>query len=93
MCACKVLVADGDLLKAFDTMASLDKAGHHPIGPAPDAALALALADREKPDFALVDLVLRGGESGKDLIRDLRARGIPGGFVHSRAAPAEDRRR
>lgn len=56
--------------------------GHHPCGAAADAAGALALAERERPDLALMDLALAGGDDGREVARELRRRyGVPSLFV------------
>ena len=67
----KVLVVEDELLQAFDVMDSLEAGGHTPIGPAPDATAALYFAERNKPDFALVDITLRHGDKGYDVAREL----------------------
>jgi DNA-binding NarL/FixJ family response regulator len=38
---------------------------------------ALALIEKEKPDIAIVDITLRGGSSGLELIKDLKTRESP----------------
>ena len=86
MCA-KILVAEADMMQAFDMMSGLEEAGHQIIGPAPHLDLALMLAESTRPDVALVDLVLRDGERGRKLARELRERGIPSVFVSAKPTP------
>ena len=37
---------------------------------------AMALLEKEKPDIAIVDLTLRGGSSGLELLKDIKALGL-----------------
>jgi CheY-like chemotaxis protein len=56
--------------------------GHEIVGVAHKAAPALALAQREMPDLALIDMHLPGRVSGAEVARILRALyGIPAIFV------------
>lgn len=38
---------------------------------------AMALIESEKPDIAIVDVTLRGGSSGLELVKDIKARNLP----------------
>ena len=37
---------------------------------------AMAMLEKEKPDIAIVDLTLRGGSSGLELLKDIKALGL-----------------
>ena len=37
---------------------------------------AMALIQKERPDLAIIDITLRGGSSGLELIKDIKAQGI-----------------
>lgn len=59
----KVLIVEDEILVAASLEATVEDLGYEPVGIAPDAETALALAAR-RPDIALVDLNLRDGETG-----------------------------
>lgn len=71
-----LLVEDEPLIAMFAEMA-LEDAGAVVVGPAANVASALAALDGQAADAALVDVRLRGGESGYDLADALAQRGIP----------------
>ncbi len=57
----RVLVAEDDPLIAFDIMGVLLKAGADVLGPAMSVERALELAQTEKLDCAVLDVMLRDG--------------------------------
>lgn len=57
--------------------AVLEQARHTVLGPVRYAAKALRIAERDRPDLALVDLALPGGENGLSLARRLDAMKVP----------------
>lgn len=65
-----ILIVEDEFLVALDLSRTLSSLGFQTIGIAPDAKTALQLADA-KPDFALVDVNLRDGETGPDIGRML----------------------
>ena len=87
--ACRVLVVEDEGLVALEIEMFLAGAGHKVVGTAADRAGAMALARAERPDLALVDMRLSGGDSGLDLAAELSALGIPVLFVTGNC-PAED---
>ncbi|WP_207459903.1 response regulator [Azospirillum sp. SYSU D00513] len=68
----KLLVVEDDPLIGPAVKAVLENAGYTVVGPLRDAAKAMRLAIREKPDLALVDVFLAGGETGLTLARRLK---------------------
>ena len=86
--ACRILVVEDEGLVALEIETFLTGAGHEVVGTAPDRAGAVALARAERPDLALVDMRLSGGDSGLDLAADLSSLGIPVLFVTGNC-PAE----
>ena len=71
--------------------AVLEKAGYTVIGPLRDAPKAMRLAERERPDLALVDVLLAGGEDGVSLSRRLHADlGVPSLLVTGYEHHAEE---
>ena len=88
----RVLVVEDEPLFAEQIEAALDDLAYHILGPAPDAAAALALvrAASPPPDVALLDIHLRGGgPDGIELARQLLAqRPLPLIFLTSLADEA-----
>lgn len=71
-----LLVEDEPLIAMFAEMALTD-AGADIVGPAAGVAEAAGLIERSPPDLALVDVRLRGGESGYAVADLLAGRNIP----------------
>ena len=86
--AFSVLVVD-DEEEVRESMQLLLEGLGHQVALASCTDSALALSAEEKPDLALVDFRLRGGESGLDTIRELRRHfpGLPGILVSGETAP------
>lgn len=59
----KILIVEDEFLVALNLRQTLSALGYETLGIAPDADTAYRLAN-EKPDFALVDVNLRDGETG-----------------------------
>jgi two-component system, response regulator PdtaR len=68
----RVLIVEDEALIALHLEQLVLEAGHHVIGIAFDPDEAQAIARTERPDFAFVDMRLRGGTSGLDVARHLR---------------------
>ncbi|WP_207460377.1 response regulator [Azospirillum sp. SYSU D00513] len=74
----RLLIVEDDPLIGPAMKAVLQNAGHEVIGPLKNAAKAVRLAGRERPDLALIDYNLAGGENGASLARTLKEQhGIP----------------
>ncbi len=71
-----VLLVEDEAMIGMATADALEDAGFVVVGPAGTTADALAWLARSKPDFALVDLMLRNGPCTA-LVRELRRRSIP----------------
>nr|WP_246500477.1 response regulator [Azospirillum rugosum] len=67
----KVLVVEDDPLIGPAVKAVLENAGYTVVGPLRDANKAARIGARERPDLALVDVYLAGGENGLSLARKL----------------------
>lgn len=76
-----ILVVEDDPLVALSLALCLAGAGHEVLGPADRASAALDLAQRHRPDLALLDIQLRDGHTGGALAGDLRRLGIRSLFV------------
>jgi CheY-like chemotaxis protein len=78
----RVLIVEDEAVLAMQVECLLLEAGHEPVGHALDSAEALTLARALSPDLALVDVHLRDGLTGVEVMRALtRDRGIAGVFV------------
>lgn len=77
MSALRVLIVEDEALVAMEIEAILDHAGHQPIAQADDVASAVAAAEAQKPDLALVDMQLAQGASGLEVAAELKERGVP----------------
>jgi CheY-like chemotaxis protein len=78
----RVLIVEDEAVLAMQVECLLLEAGHEPVGHALDSGEALTLARALSPDLALVDVHLRDGLTGVEVMRALtRDRGIAGVFV------------
>jgi DNA-binding NarL/FixJ family response regulator len=67
----RILVVEDDFLIAMQTEAALAAAGFHVIGTAATAEQALALAEKERPVLAVMDIRLASKRDGIDAAREL----------------------
>jgi ActR/RegA family two-component response regulator len=72
-----VLILEDDYFFADDARRALDAAGARVQGPFRELVGALAAADAQKPDCAVLDINIRPGGPDFTLARTLRARGVP----------------
>lgn len=72
----RILVVEDEFLIALETEDLLRRLGCETIGPAPSVAKAMALLERDTPDFALLDVNL-GSERSTPIADLLFARRIP----------------
>ena len=70
MMACVLLVEDQRIM-ADETARVLRRAGHNVVGIAASGEAALALAERTRPDLALVDIEIQGEMDGISLAHEL----------------------
>ncbi|KQO69451.1 response regulator [Methylobacterium sp. Leaf469] len=68
----RVLIAEDEALVAMQLEFLLEDCGHAVVGTADTAQGAIRLARETQPDIVFVDLQLRGGSSGLDIVRTLR---------------------
>jgi CheY-like chemotaxis protein len=72
----RILIVEDELLIAMEIEQMLVELGCAVVGPAPSVAQALAILDREEPDFAILDVNL-GPERSTPIAEALRKRGVP----------------
>lgn len=77
----KVMIVEDEMLIAMELENEVEMAGHQVTGTAMNRNQAFELVERERPDFAFVDVHLQDGPTGVDVGRDIAARGIPYVFV------------
>ncbi len=87
----RILVVEDEPLTAFDNETMLIDAGYQVVATLDGFDEALAIIEREQIDLILSDIRLRSQETGIDLARAARERGIPTLFAsgHRIAAAAE----
>lgn len=73
----RVLIVEDEALVAMEIEGMLGLAGHEPIAHADDVLSAVAAAEAEQPDLALVDIQLAQGASGLEVASELKKRGVP----------------
>ena len=67
----RILVVEDDFLIAMQTETALAAAGFHVVGTAATAEQALALAEKERPVLAVMDIRLASKRDGIDAAREL----------------------
>ncbi|WP_077920875.1 sigma 54-interacting transcriptional regulator [Spirosoma sp. 209] len=85
---CKLLIVEDEYIIANDLELILLQAGYSIIGIADSVAEALTFMEQEQPDIVLLDIYLKGNETGIDLAKQLEGCGIP--FIY---ISANDNRR
>lgn len=70
----RILIVEDNMLIALDTEMSLIQMGHDVVGIAATASEGVELAERHRPDLALVDLKLADGSRGEDVAADIFTR-------------------
>lgn len=74
----RILIVEDEMLIALVAEEDLTDAGHAVVGIAASYERALALAEAERPDLALMDVRLVSGRDGIEAATELRRRfGIP----------------
>lgn len=70
----RVLIVEDDPLTAADIAASLEDGGHRVIGIAESFSEAMAVAENAPLELAIVDMGLKDGGTGPQVVRALKAR-------------------
>lgn len=84
----RLLIVDDDWLISMHLEQVLTTAGFEIVGTASDAATAIGLAERERPDLVLMDIRLRGSVDGVEAALEIVDRlGIQSLFVSAHTDP------
>ena len=83
----RILIVEDEPLTAFDNENILGDAGYEIVATVDDLEEALAVLDREKVDLVLSDVRLRKQQTGIQLAREARTRGVPTLFATGHAYP------
>ncbi len=75
--ACQILIVEDEYIIANDLELILHEAGYPVLGVADSVAEALMLIEQQQPDMVLLDIYLKGKETGIDLAKQLEDKGIP----------------
>jgi len=86
----RILIVEDEPLTAFDNENILGDAGYTIVATVDDVEEALEVLEREEIDLVLSDLRLKDQQSGIDLARAARARGIPTLFATGNPYPGAD---
>lgn len=76
----KIMIVEDELIVAGDIRLTLERAGYHICGVARSVHRALEIIENEKPDLVLLDIFLKGDQTGIDLAKELNKSSIP--FVY-----------
>lgn len=73
----KILIVEDEFIVANDLKIMLHKAGYQIAGIASSVAQARKLIEEKRPDWVLLDIMLKGNLTGIDLARELRKMQLP----------------
>ncbi|MNK82793.1 Transcriptional regulatory protein ZraR [compost metagenome] len=73
----KLLIVEDEFIVANDLKIMLHKAGYQVVGIAASVAQARKLIEEKKPDWILLDIILKGNLTGIDLAWELRKMNLP----------------
>jgi two-component system, NtrC family, response regulator HydG len=77
----KILIVEDEFIVANDLKMILKKAGYDVVGIAASAPQARQLIHDKKPHWVLLDIILKGNETGIDLAAELKPQNIPFLFI------------
>ena len=83
----RILIVEDEPLTAFDNENILGDAGYEIVATVDDLEEALAVLDREKVDLVLSDVRLKKQQTGIQLARRARTKGVPTLFATGHAYP------
>ncbi|WAC12463.1 sigma-54-dependent transcriptional regulator [Dyadobacter pollutisoli] len=84
----KVFIVEDQFIEANDLQLILESAGHFVCGIAKSVTTALEFLKTNKPDIVLLDIFLRGPQTGIDLALTLTTENIPFIFISANSDPS-----
>lgn len=84
----KILIVEDQFVEANDLQLILGKAGYNVCGIARSVSIAQEILKKEKPGLVLLDIFLKGKQTGIDLAKQLNEQNIP--FVYLSANSNEE---
>jgi two-component SAPR family response regulator len=86
----RILIVEDEPLTAFDNENMLSDAGYEIVATVDDLEEAIAVLDREQVDLILSDVRLRRQQTGIELAKAARRKGIPTLFATGHAYPGAE---
>ena len=83
----RILIVEDEPLTAFDNENFLGDAGYHIVATVDDLEEAIEVLEREQVHLVLSDVRLRRQQTGIELAREAKARGVPTLFATGHAYP------
>jgi DNA-binding NtrC family response regulator len=83
----KILIVEDQFIEAHDLQLVLEKAGYQVTGIARSVDQAIKLIRMETPDFVMLDILLKGEQTGIDLARYLKKIAIPFVYLSANSNP------
>lgn len=87
-----LLIVEDEILPAMALKDAFEEAGYRVLDLADRHQPALAQARADKPDMALVNIQLEGGDDGIALAHDLKVMGVPTLFISGQVSRARSAR-
>jgi two-component system response regulator HydG len=84
----KVFIIEDQFIEANDLQLILESAGHFVCGISKSVTTALEFLKTEKPDIVLLDIFLKGSQTGIDLAPTLTTENIPFIFISANSDPS-----
>ena len=84
----RVLIVEDQFVESHDLQLIVEKGGYHVTGIARSAVQAIELVSQDKPDLVLLDIFLKGSETGIDIAKKLREMDI--GYIFISANSSKD---
>lgn len=83
-----LLIVEDEILSAMTLKGELEDAGYHVLDLTDRHGEAVLAAQARKPDLALVNIELKGGDDGIELARELKMLGVPVLFISGQVSRA-----
>jgi DNA-binding NtrC family response regulator len=84
----KIFIVEDQFIEANDLQLILERAGHYVCGIAKSVNAAIEYLKTDKPDIVLLDIFLKGSQTGIDLAPLLTAENVPFIFISANSDPS-----